>query len=107
MELGLAGGGLAVGMAELGSGDLAGGWAEVVAEVEDIVAAVALVAVAREEAGTEATAVGKLWAGEEEAVLAAMGAWAWLWLLQGGMELDPMYVPGWPQCPLGWQWQQW
>jgi len=66
LELGFAGGGLAVGVAELGSGDLAVGWAEVMVEVEDIVAAVAFVAVAREEAGIEGTAGGNFGQGKSK-----------------------------------------
>jgi len=60
LELGFAGGGLAVGVAELDSGDLAGGWAEVVVEVEDVGVPVAFAIMAREEAGREATAAGEL-----------------------------------------------
>jgi len=74
MELGLEGGGLAVGVAEVDGRDLAGR-AEIVAGVEDDVLAVALAAVVMEEVGAEAVTVWELWAGEEEQVLAIVGAW--------------------------------
>jgi len=60
LELGFAGGGLVVGVAELGSGDLARGWSEVVVEVGGTMVTVAFMAVAREEAGGEATVAGEL-----------------------------------------------
>jgi len=58
LELGFAGGGLAVDVSELGSGDLAGGWAMVCVVVEAGVLAVILATVAKEEAGTEAMVMG-------------------------------------------------
>jgi len=44
----------------VGSGDLAGGWDEVVVEVEDTMVTMAFVAMTREEAGGEATAAAGL-----------------------------------------------
>jgi len=63
LELGLEGGGLAVGVAELAGGGLAGGWAVVVVVVGSGVLAMDLAAMVREEAGTEAVAIEGFWAG--------------------------------------------
>jgi len=57
LELDLEESGLAVGVAELDGGDLAGKRAEGVAGVEDGVFAVVLAAMAREEAGTVSVTV--------------------------------------------------
>jgi len=75
------------------------GEAEVIIGVMDDVLVVALAAVAREEAGAVVVTVSELWMGGE--VLAAVGAWVWLWLLQGGMALQSCVVVGVASVSIG------
>jgi len=84
LALGLEGDGLAVGFAGLDGGVLAGE-AEVIVGVVDDVLAVALATVAREG---QWQYLGESLGRVEEDVLAAVEAWVWLQLQQGGMALQ-------------------
>jgi len=103
LELGFKGGGLTVGVAELGGRDLAGAWAEVVVVVEAGVLAVVLATMAREEAGPEAVAIEGFWAGGKKWYLVQWNLGYGFGYCKVVWHCGQVWVQRWPWYPLGLQ----